>query len=363
MTIGRRAVVAGGAVAAAAAAGWLTLRAGSTPVAGATPGASATGRRGGGGMVLRDFGTTGMRVSEVAFGAWGIGGTAYGGAERQESLRALARAEALGCNFVDTAAVYGDSEAVLGEFLGDRRSKWLISTKYSGQPEGMTATIETQLRTLRTDTIDFYQVHWAPDRSEHDLYEQLYRLKKSGKARAVGVSLKSVSDIDYVLDHTAIDGFMVRLSLLDPEPLLSRVHRCRERRPALIVRSTLKEGFLTGKYDRNATFADANDQRHSWSRERIATTVDGVERFRFLEAEAGSMLLAAASYPLSFPEVSTVVLGTEKAAYADTNFGTLPGARLSAGSLARIHDLQTEMGLRSTRQLLMEKVRALAARF
>src|SRR5687768_16616689 len=69
------------------------------------------------GMRYRDFGATGLKVSDVGFGAWGIGGRAYGAVDTQESLRALARAEELGCNFVDSALVYGESERVLGEFL------------------------------------------------------------------------------------------------------------------------------------------------------------------------------------------------------------------------------------------------------
>ena len=82
-------------------------------------------------MKLRDFGSTGIKVSEVGFGAWAIGGQAYGRVDRSESLSALARAEELGCNFVDTARVYGDSELVLGEFLRGRRSRWVVASKFS----------------------------------------------------------------------------------------------------------------------------------------------------------------------------------------------------------------------------------------
>jgi len=313
-------------------------------------------------MKLRDFGATGMRVSEVGFGAWGIGGNAYGSVQRTEALNALARAEELGCNFVDTAAVYGQSEAILGEFLRGRRSKWLISTKYSAQPEGMERTIEAQLKELGTDAVDFYQVHWAPGRGEDELYEQLYRLKKAGKARAIGVSLKSFGDIDHVLDDTDIDGFMVPFSLLDPEPFLSRLDKIREERPALIVRSAFKEGFLTGKYTHDSVFTDPNDQRSSWSREQIAATVDAVERFRFLEEETGSMVVAAARYPLSFPETSTVILGTRTVAHAESNFGTVSGPPLSAEAMERIDLLQREMGLRSTRELILRRLRQLIGR-
>ena len=99
-------------------------------------------------MPYRRFGATGLQVSEVGFGAWAIGGKAYGSVDNAESLRALARAEELGCNLVDTAMVYGESEVVLGQFLKGRRDRWIVATKYSYQPAGMTATLEAQLRRL-----------------------------------------------------------------------------------------------------------------------------------------------------------------------------------------------------------------------
>jgi aryl-alcohol dehydrogenase-like predicted oxidoreductase len=296
-----------------------------------------------GGMKYRKFGKTGMTVSEVGFGGWGIGGQAYGTVDRSESLRALARAEELGCNFIDTGMRYGDSELVIGEFLGGRRSHWLVATKFSGQPQGIEATIEQQLLRLRVEAIDFYQIHWAPSKAEHELYEALYRVKKAGKARYVGVSLNTIADIDYVLKQTDIDGFQVPFSLLDPDPFIAKLHLIREKGVGVIVRSSLKEGFLTGKYNRDVVFPDPNDQRHKWSREQIAQTVDAAEQFRFLEKDVGSMMVGAASYPLSFNEVSTLILGTKSVKQADTNFGVVPGTRLSDASLMRIQEVQREM--------------------
>jgi myo-inositol catabolism protein IolS len=305
-----------------------------------------------GAMPYRRFGATGLQVSEIGFGAWAIGGTAYGAVDRSDSLRALARAEELGCNLVDTAMVYGDSELVLGEFLRGRRSRWIVATKYSFQPAGMTATLEAQLRRLGTDVIDFYQLHALPE--DPRLYEELYGLRKAGKVRFVGASIYSARDIDYVLDHTRLDGVQLPFSLLEPDPFLLRVGRLRHSSLAVLIRSTLKEGFLSGKFRRNATFPDPNDQRHRWSAARIARTVDQVERFRFLAAEAGSLLRAAVAYPLCYPEVSAVLLGTKTAAQAQSNFLELPGARLSAATLREILALQDQMdagGRRSLRAL------------
>jgi aryl-alcohol dehydrogenase-like predicted oxidoreductase len=159
------------------------------------------------------------------------------------------------------------------------------------------------------------------------------------------VSLYSTDDIDYACSRDDIDGIQVPCNLLEPDPLLARLRLIRSRQKAVIVRSALREGFLTGKYKRDATFPDPNDQRHKWSKEQIAKTVDLVEQFRFLESDAGSMILAAARYPLSFPEVSTVVLGTKSVSQAESNFGAVPDARLTEEALDKIRERQLELGL------------------
>jgi aryl-alcohol dehydrogenase-like predicted oxidoreductase len=309
-----------------------------------------------GGMPLRAFGKTGLEVSEVGFGSWGIGGQAYGAVEKQQSLDALARAEELGCNFVDTALVYGDSELVLGEFLQGRRSKWIVATKFSGQSAGLTATIESQLARLKTDVIDYYQVHWVPRGKDEALYEELAKVRQAGKARFIGVSLYSAEDIDFALRRTDIDGVQLAFNLLEPDPFLARVDALKQSGKAVIVRSALREGFLTGKYPRDAKFQDPNDQRHKWSAQQIAQTVDEVARFRFLEQEAGSMVAAAARYPLSFPEVATVIMGTKSRAQADSNFGKVPGGRLSMQALQRITAAQVELGLGMRWQRMLRRV-------
>ena len=302
-----------------------------------------------GAMPYRRFGTTGLEVSEVGFGAWAIGGQAYGTVDRRDSLRALARAEELGCNLVDTAMVYGDSELVLGEFLRERRSRWIVATKYSYQPAGITATLEQQLSRMGTDVVDFYQLHALPE--DHRVYDELYALKKAGKVRFVGVSLYSANDIDYLIDHSMIDGVQLRFSLLDPDPFLRRVDRLRTSGLAVLIRSSLKEGFLAGKFRRDATFPSVNDQRHAWSPAQIARTVDQVEGFRFLDADTGSMVRASVAYALSFAGVSSVLLGTKTTAQAETDFGQIPGTRLSARSLDRVLAVQDALDAGDRRSL------------
>jgi aryl-alcohol dehydrogenase-like predicted oxidoreductase len=296
------------------------------------------------GIARREFGATGVAVSEIGFGAWGIGG-GYGGVDKTESLNALAAAEELGCNFVDTAMVYGNSEQVLGEFLKGRRSKWFVATKYSGQSPGMTATIEKQLETLQTDAVDLYQLHWYPRGADKQLLDELERLKQAGKARFIGISLSSPIDLQDALARPSIDAFQIPLSLLQPEPFLTCLAVLKRNRRGVVVRSALRKGFLTGKYGRNAAFTDPDDQRHKLTLAEVAGIVDQVERFRFLERDATSMASAAVRYPLSFSPVSTVILGTKTETQARSNFGEIPGT-LSSVALEQIRVLQLKLGLR-----------------
>ncbi len=293
-------------------------------------------------MKFRDLGRTGLNVSEIGFGAWAIGG-AYGAMDRHESLRALARAEELGCNFLDTAAVYGNSEAIVGEFMRGRREHWIIASKYSGQKEGVEACLEQQLQRLGTDYLDLYQIHWVP--REPKIYEQLRRLKESGKIRCIGVSLYNENDIDFALSNSLIDCIQLEFSLLAPRPYLSRLAEIGNSKVGVIVRSCLRDGFLTGKYSSNSQFADTQDQRHKLSRREIKTLIAQVEKFRFLADNNVTLMQAAARYPLSFSETSTVILGTKTETQANINFGAISGHTLNSEALARISRVQKSLGL------------------
>jgi aryl-alcohol dehydrogenase-like predicted oxidoreductase len=296
-------------------------------------------------MQFRQFGRTGLQVSEAGFGAWAIGGQSFGDVSEQDALRALASAEDLGCNFVDTAAVYGESEARLGRFLKGRRDRWILASKYSGQDIGMTALLDQQLGRLGTDYIDYYQLHFLPPRDDDPLYAELESLKRDGKVRFIGVSLYSEGDLDRFLADERLDGLQIKLSLLDPRPLLDRLERIRVRAPAVIARSCLKDGFLTGKWGADARFDDPHDQRSRWSREQVAASAGAAERFRFLEDEAGTMTAGAIRYALSFPEVSTVILSAKNAEQAAVNFTAGDAGPLDTATLARIRRVQGELEL------------------
>src|SRR5947209_2276653 len=82
-------------------------------------------------MNYRILGRTGIKVSEIGFGAWAIGGDMWGGAIDSVSLDALRRAIDLGVNFVDTAAAYGRgrSERLISKIYRERQGKFAVATK------------------------------------------------------------------------------------------------------------------------------------------------------------------------------------------------------------------------------------------
>jgi len=126
----------------------------------------------------RELGRTGWRISEVGFGAWAIGGDAWGRTDDAESLRSLHRAVDLGVNFIDTADVYGDghSERLLGKLRKERKDPFYITTKagrrlpkqtvegYSKKNLG--SFVDRSLKNLGVETIDLLQLHCPPT----DLY-------------------------------------------------------------------------------------------------------------------------------------------------------------------------------------------------
>jgi len=82
-------------------------------------------------MKYRTLGKTGFQVSEVGYGAWGIGGKQWLGGGDDESQRALRRALELGINFIDTALAYGDghSEKLVGKAIRESKQRVYAATK------------------------------------------------------------------------------------------------------------------------------------------------------------------------------------------------------------------------------------------
>lgn len=154
-------------------------------------------------MRYRLLGRTGLRVSELFLGAMTFGEDFSWGADRQTSGRLVDQYLEAGGNVIDTAVNYrdGDSERILGELLGDRRDRLVLSTKYTLSRDGkdpnasgnsrknLRLSLETSLRRLRTDHIDLYYVHiWDRNTPIEETMRALDDAVTAGKVLYVGIS-------------------------------------------------------------------------------------------------------------------------------------------------------------------------------
>ncbi len=290
----------------------------------------------------RKLGRTGLSVSAVGFGGAAIGGAAFGVVSRPEALDALAAAEDLGCNFIDTARIYGASELVLGQRLKTHRDHWIVATKYSGQKAGLRATLEEQLQRLGVEAVDIYQIHWVPRSKDDALYAELEAVKREGKARFIGVSASTASDVQEVLRRTALDTVQLPFSLLEPQPMRSALKELRAAGRGVIARSVLREGFLTGKFSAEATFDPKTDVRSAYSREEVARRVARVRRLDFLREHADTLTEAAIRYALSFEGIATAIIGTKNQGQARQNFAAVNALPLPKAALRRVARAQAD---------------------
>jgi aryl-alcohol dehydrogenase-like predicted oxidoreductase len=145
-------------------------------------------------MKQNPLGKTHFKVPELAFGCWAIaGGMNWGDQDEATSIDTLRTALDNGLTFLDTAPAYGHgySEELVGRATEGRRDECFIATKASGQshdPETLRKACEDSLKRLRTDHIDFYQIHWPrPTVPIPETVEGLEALYQAGKVRAYGV--------------------------------------------------------------------------------------------------------------------------------------------------------------------------------
>lgn len=232
-------------------------------------------------------------VSKLGFGAWAIGGNAYGDVAVQDANEALDCYLSNGGNFIDTAQSYASSEEIIGAFLQNSsyKNKVVIATK---TPYGDTmdtvhmieSELDKSLRNLKRDYVDLYYFHMPSEDDEVIAagLDVMEKLKKAGKIRAIGSSIKGVNVTDGTVELTKryIDTKQVDAIQL-VYSILRQKHRsifdyAQENQVALVGRTSLESGFLTGKYRRGHKFA-AGDHRARWDSNfpDIAEAVEKIE--------------------------------------------------------------------------------------
>lgn len=281
-------------------------------------------------MKYRELGKTGIKVSEIGFGTWGIGGNfggaiAYGATSDEESKLALRRAFDLGVNFYDTSDIYGfgHSEELIGESLKDFRSNIIIASKvgflnFDGlqdfSSKHIRKAIEASLKRLRTDYIDVYQLH-SPSidllKNDETILSILKSLKQEGKIRAIGVSVRSPDDGVVAASQFDFEAIQVNFNLVDQRALENGLMDiCEREKIGVIIRTPLCFGFLSGKHTAADQF-DPQDHRGKWNHRQIEKWANAYKIFieKFAHAKQSTNAQIALRFCLSYSGVSTVIPG------------------------------------------------------
>jgi len=305
-------------------------------------------------MQYRTLGRTGLRVSEIGFGAMTIGGEIFGATDDQESLRALHRAIDLGINFIDTADAYGrgHSEEVLAQVLKTRRNEVILATKGGNQftvrqglrnfdPDYITSALEQSLKRLQIETIDLYQLHnpSAEVMRRGDIFARLDRFKREGKIRFYGVSLEKTADGIVAIETGKPDTLQVVYNILHQDPEEQLFPLAQQEHIGIIARVPLERGVLSGRFKSTAEFAQRDWRRGVFPDETLTQANAAVEKLQFLvKGEVPNLAQAALRFVLCHPAVSTMIPGIRTVKQAEDN-AAASGKPLPAAEVRRVQEL------------------------
>ena len=317
-------------------------------------------------MNTRFLGNTGVRVSELCFGAMTFGGRGYwktiGQVEQKEADALVGMALDGGINFFDTANVYseGRAEEILGKALGARRKEIVLATKVRGRMgpgpndvglsrKHILESCDASLRRLGTDWIDLYQVHSFDPRSPlEETLRALDDLVRVGKVRYIGASnyagwqlmkALAVSDAQHLERFVTLQALY---SLISRDLELELVPLCLDQRLGVLTWSPLGGGFLTGKYRRGtlrpqgARRSEPEGQFLQFDEQRGFDIVDELERIA--TDHSATITQAALNYLLRKPAVSSVIIGARTAEQLTDNLKTTSW-EMTAEEVARLDAL------------------------
>jgi aryl-alcohol dehydrogenase-like predicted oxidoreductase len=301
-------------------------------------------------------------VSEVGFGAWGIGGTKWVGAQDDESVRALRHAIDLGLTFIDTALAYGrgHSERIVGEIVRRRPETVHVATKVPpknlqwparpGTPvaeafpgEWIRRCAERSLSNLGLETIDLLQLHvWSDEwLDQGDWRETVDDLRREGTIRSFGVSVNDhepASALEVVASG-AVDTVQVIYNVFDQSPEDELLPACQRHGVGVLARVPFDEGGLTGSITPESSFPDDDFRNGYFAGERKAEVQRRVRAIvDDLRVEPEAIAEVALRYVLSHPAVSSVIPGMRSVRNVERNCAVADGHGLAFDQVALLHE-------------------------
>ena len=289
-------------------------------------------------MQYQEFGKTGLRVSKLCLGTWGIGGAGWDSYSDESRMDAIKAALECGINFIDTAPAYnaGKAECYVGETLNKlkKRKELVISTKCGnkfvdgkylrcGSKESILKQCDESLKNLKTDYIDIYLVHWPdPDVELEETIDAVSTLKKEGKILHAGVSNFSKEQIEEAQKYCKIEAFQPQYSLADrkDEKLIRWAH---EQGLGIMTYGTLGGGILTGNYRKLRTFeqTDSRNRFYPYFKEPLFSKAMELLTIMDQIAEERNVSLAqiAEKWVIQKRFVSSCIIGAQSRAKVEEN--------------------------------------------
>ena len=315
-------------------------------------------------MEYRTLGRTGWNISAIGFGAWGIGGDAWGTTDDKTSLAALNKAINLGINFIDTADVYGDghSEQLIAQVRQARSEHLIVATKAGRRlsphvasgynRQNLTAFVERSLRNLETEALDLLQLH-SPPSEVYDMPEVfgvLDDLVQQGKIRFYGVSVERVDEALKAITYPNVQSIQIIFNMFRLKPSEQFFAAARERQVGILARVPLASGMLTGKFRPETRFApndhrnfnrhgEAFDQGETFSGVDYETGLQAVEELRKLVPQGATMAQFALRWILMFPEVTSAIAGAKNTQQVEDNVRAASLPALSSETMQRVREV------------------------
>jgi aryl-alcohol dehydrogenase-like predicted oxidoreductase len=300
-------------------------------------------------MNTRRLGKTGHDVSEIGFGAWGIGAD-WGAVDDRESLAAMHAAVDAGVTFFDTADVYGDgrSERLVGQLLRERPERLVVATKFGRRApldvknytyESLRSWLERSRENLGLDAVDLVQLHSLPWETYYtpSVFDACDRLVGEGLVRAYGVSVEKVEEALKAIEYPGVATVQIIFNAFRQRPSELFFREAVARDVGVIARVPLASGLLTGKFDRSTHFAsddhraynrhgESFDVGETFSGVDFETGLEAVEELRPLVPAGATLAQFALRWILDFEAVSTVIPGakTPEQAVANAEASGLP---------------------------------------
>lgn len=307
-------------------------------------------------MRYRRFGRLGWNLSEVGYGMWGVAGGPGGwtGGDDEAGAQALAEAVDLGCNFFDTAWIYGrgDGERILRRVLREYPSRKLyVATKIPPKdrtwpstrasrlvdvfpPDHVREYLDKSLENLGVDCIDLLQYHvWEDAWADDDRWRQpVEKMKAEGLVRAVGLSINRWEPWNCLkaLDTGLIDSVQVIYNIFDQAPEDELFGACSERNIGIIARVPFDEGTLTGTLTRDTEWPDGDWRNSYFVPENLSASVERADRLKPVVPTGMTMPELALRFILQHPAVTTVIPGMRTVNHVRTNMAVSDGVPLSA---------------------------------